>query len=69
LGEYLLRMYGLTRAYEEFGPDRAADWAAEQARRIFRYPDADLETTFEPVTDGWQITVPRIALVGVGRKL
>jgi hypothetical protein len=67
LGDYLLRMYGLTKAYAEFGPDRAASWAAEQAQQIFRYPGGP-ETTFEPVPGGWQITVPRIALVGVGRK-
>lgn len=67
LGEYLLRMYGLTKAYAEFGAERAAKWAAEQARQIFRYPGG-LETTLDPVSGGWQITVPRIALVGVGRK-
>jgi SAM-dependent methyltransferase len=67
LGEYLLRMYGLTRACAEFGTERAASWAADQARQIFRYPGGP-ETTLEPASGGWQITVPRIALVGVGRK-
>lgn len=68
LGEYLLRMYGLTRACAEFGQDRAATWAAEQAQQIFCYPGGP-ETTLEQVAGNWQITVPRIALVGVGRKL
>ncbi len=66
LGQYLVRMYGLTRACEEFGEAGAASWAAEQARQIFRYPD--LEISVEQVAEGWQVTIPRIALVGVGRK-
>lgn len=69
MGEYLVDMYGLAKARKMLGGAGAARWAVEQAIRIFRYPDGR-KTTMEhvPGGGGWRITIPRVAIVGVGRK-
>jgi hypothetical protein len=69
IGEYLVDMYGLSRVREKLGAERASRWAVERAKQIFRYPDG-LETTMEQLGrgDSWRITIPRLAIVGVGRK-
>jgi hypothetical protein len=38
LGEYLVDMYGLSKAVESMGPQQAHQWAIEQAKSIFKYP-------------------------------
>ncbi|HEU5158459.1 MAG TPA: class I SAM-dependent methyltransferase [Streptosporangiaceae bacterium] len=74
LGKYLVNMYGLNRAREAFGDLRAFRWAADKAQSIFNYPDANgtfKKSTMEYLDDQglWRFTIPRIALVGVGRKM
>ncbi|MGP9018911.1 class I SAM-dependent methyltransferase [Streptomyces sp. BR1] len=73
LGEYLVDMYGLSRAQRSLGDSAAFRWAFARAREIFRYPPGEGALT-ESVTEnlggtrGWRCTVPRRAVVGVGRK-
>lgn len=74
LGEYLVNMYGLSRAREALGDQQAFRWAVNQGETIFRYPGRDgnlLKSTAEYVDDEnhWRFTIPRMAIVGVGRKL
>lgn len=70
LGEYLVNMYGLSKAREMFGDRKAFRWAIYQAKRIFRHPDGAETTIVQETGSGsWRVTVPRVAIVGVGRKL
>jgi|SRR5450756_176282 len=69
VGEYLVNMYGLSNACDALGEEEAAHWAVREARQIFQYPDG-LQTTVQQLADDrWMMTIPRIAIVGVGRKL
>ncbi|MCO6005450.1 class I SAM-dependent methyltransferase [Actinoallomurus purpureus] len=72
LGEYLVNMYGLCKKEAELGVEGASRWAVGEAKRIFHYDDGEpLHSTMEYVDDlgAWELTIPRKALVGVGRKL
>jgi SAM-dependent methyltransferase len=74
LGEYLVNMYGLCKVRDSLGDRGAFRWAAEKALDIFRYHDNDgtvIHGTVEYVDrlGAWQFTLPRKAIVGVGRKL
>lgn len=74
LGEYLVNMYGLSKAEESQGKERAFRWAADQGKAIFRYQD-DGGTASESVIEyvdeiqAWRFTIPRRAAVGVGKKV
>jgi ubiquinone/menaquinone biosynthesis C-methylase UbiE len=74
LGEYLLNMYGLCKIEESLGTERASRWAADQGKEIFQYPREDgtvQKSALEYVEelDVWRFTIPRRAIVGIGRKL
>lgn len=73
MGEYLVDMYGLTKATEMFGRTGACAWAAAQADELFRYPDETLgadrsRVEYDEFTDRWRCVVPRRAVVGIGVK-
>jgi hypothetical protein len=73
LGEYLVNMYGLVRAQELMGKQEAFRWAVERGKEIFRYAGPDETITgcsveYVPERRVWRATLPRKALVGVGRK-
>ncbi|MGQ3550042.1 class I SAM-dependent methyltransferase [Streptomyces rochei] len=72
IGRYLLNMYGLVKVFEGRTEAEAYRWVAETAKAVFRYPDtpgslASCELRREEATGGWRVTVPRRAVVGVGR--
>jgi SAM-dependent methyltransferase len=73
LGRYLLNMYGLEKVSRVWGP--AADrWVINQAKKIFRYvqPSGGVDgysLDYDPSTSTWCATVPRVAIVGIARKL
>jgi ubiquinone/menaquinone biosynthesis C-methylase UbiE len=69
LGRYLLDMYGLVEI-DRLYDGQAERWAIERARTIFRYPgeDGQLTVRYDESSAAWQCTVPRMAIVGVGRK-
>ncbi|MEV5749482.1 class I SAM-dependent methyltransferase [Actinoallomurus sp. NPDC052308] len=74
LGEYLVNMYGLCRIQESLGEQEAFRWALDRAKQIFQYDNGDdepLRGTLEYDSDlrSWRMTIPRKALVGVGRRL
>ncbi len=74
LGEYLVNMYGLCKIPADLDAEEAFRWAVERAKGIFEYHDADggtLRSALEFVEGlrSWQMTIPRKALVGVGRRL
>ncbi|MFB6849651.1 class I SAM-dependent methyltransferase [Streptomyces sp. NPDC056373] len=73
LGRYLVDMYGLVALVDEYGPEDAARRAFELACDIFQYerPEpARSAVCAEPDTvgDQWTVTMPREALVAVGRR-
>ncbi|GGK72913.1 class I SAM-dependent methyltransferase [Mangrovihabitans endophyticus] len=68
LGRYLLDMYGLVSIAHAFG-DQADRVVIERARRIFQEPMTP-GLRVQPQPDGqWRCTVPRTAVIGIGRKL
>jgi ubiquinone/menaquinone biosynthesis C-methylase UbiE len=72
LGRYLLDMYGLVEI-ERIHDGTAERWAIERARTIFRYPGeqdhlSQLSVRYDEDAKTWRCTVPRMAIVGVGRK-
>jgi SAM-dependent methyltransferase len=72
LGRYLLDMYGLVEI-DRLHDGQAARWAIERARTIFRYPRehgevGQLSVRYDDDAEAWRCTVPRMAIVGVGRK-
>lgn len=73
IGRYLLHMYGLVKVFDGRTEQEACRWVAERAKAVFRYrePDgtyAESEVRQEEATDTWHATVPRRAVVGVGRR-
>jgi ubiquinone/menaquinone biosynthesis C-methylase UbiE len=67
VGAYLRDMYGLTGLEATWGA-QTPRWTIDRAKQIFRYDDLEPTTVQDPATGEWLCTVPRIALVGVGRK-
>ncbi|MGA4846176.1 class I SAM-dependent methyltransferase [Streptomyces sp. G5(2025)] len=72
IGRYLLNMYGLVKVFDGRTDDEAYRWVTETARAIFRYPEgegslAESELRYEEADRKWRITIPRRAVVGVGR--
>jgi ubiquinone/menaquinone biosynthesis C-methylase UbiE len=72
LGRYLLDMYGLVKIDSIWG-DQADRWVIEQAEEIFRYPNGsckphEFTVVFDASSDVWRSTIPRMAVVGIGRK-
>lgn len=72
LGRYLLDMYGLVEV-ERLATGEASRWAIEQAKQIFRYPDkpgwmSEFSVRYDEIEATWRCTIPRMAIVGVGRK-
>jgi ubiquinone/menaquinone biosynthesis C-methylase UbiE len=77
LADYLLDMYGLVKLVDRFSSLDALRRVYHMARRIFRY---DYQTmglmpsfgvpriTASRNSDGWQVEMPRVALVGCGTK-
>ncbi|MFJ2773995.1 class I SAM-dependent methyltransferase [Streptomyces sp. NPDC087300] len=73
IGKYLLNMYGLTKLLKDRDEADAYRWTAKTAQSIFRYEDAkggllEAELGFDEESDAWRITIPRRAVVGIGRK-
>lgn len=73
LGRYLLNMYGLVKVDRVQG-GQADRWVIEKAREIFRYPTRSgaveqLSVGHDPHAGAVRCTVPRMAVVGVGRKM
>lgn len=74
LGRYLADMYGLVGLVDEYGPEFGHRRAFELACDIFRYeehePGRREVRVFPDAAQGtWTATMPREALVGIGRKL
>ncbi|MFE3525743.1 class I SAM-dependent methyltransferase [Streptomyces sp. NPDC059161] len=72
VGRYLLDMYGLTEI-ARLHPADADHHTIERAKAIFRQERADgsLETArveYDGSAGTWKCTVPRVAVLGVGRK-
>lgn len=71
LGEYLVKMYGLSRAYNG-NAHQTYLWATEKAELIFNQRDEPTVSASRRddnlAGDPWRISIPRSALVGVGRK-
>ncbi|MGW0394926.1 class I SAM-dependent methyltransferase [Streptomyces sp. NPDC003042] len=73
IGRYLLNMYGLVKVFEGRTEEEAYRWVAETAKAIFRYPagpdgkPVESELVHEEATRTWRITIPRRAVVGIGR--
>ncbi|MDR3082469.1 MAG: class I SAM-dependent methyltransferase [Streptomyces sp.] len=72
IGRYLLHMYGLVKVFDGRTDREAYRWVAERAKSIFRYAEEDgslteTELRHDDATGSWHITVPRRAIVGVGR--
>jgi SAM-dependent methyltransferase len=73
VGRYLLHMYGLVKVFDGRTEEEAYRWVAERARAVFRYTEADgsvtgTELRRDDTTGEWRLTVPRRAVVGVGRR-
>lgn len=73
LGRYLLHMYGLVKALDGRTEEQAYRWVAERARSVFRYVETSgsvtgTELRRNDTTGEWHMTVPRRAVVGVGRR-
>jgi SAM-dependent methyltransferase len=73
LGRYLVDMYGLVTLVDEYGPEGAGRRAFELACDIFQYerPEPDRRAVcaeHDAERDRWKVTMPREALVCVGRK-
>jgi SAM-dependent methyltransferase len=72
LGRYLLDMYGLAEIDSVWG--RYADrWVIERTKEIFRYlrescKPHEFAAVFAASVGVWRSTIPRVAVVGVGRK-
>lgn len=64
-------MYGLVKVFEGRTEQEAYRWVAETAKAVFRYPDAEGGLASSELrqegTGGWRVTIPRRAVVGVGR--
>jgi SAM-dependent methyltransferase len=72
LGRYLLDMYGLV-GVERMHNGPAERWAIERAKAIFQYPAEHGDMShwslyYDENVAAWRCTVPRMALVAVGRK-
>ncbi|MDX2394510.1 class I SAM-dependent methyltransferase [Streptomyces sp. DK15] len=73
IGRYLLNMYGLVKVFEGRTEEEAYRWVTETAKAIFRYPagpdglPGESELVREEATGLWRLTIPRRAVVGVGR--
>ncbi|MDQ0937541.1 class I SAM-dependent methyltransferase [Streptomyces turgidiscabies] len=72
IGRYLLNMYGLVKVFDGRTENEAYRWVTETAKSIFRYPDGEgslaaAELRYEEGTGKWRLTIPRRAVVGVGR--
>jgi ubiquinone/menaquinone biosynthesis C-methylase UbiE len=72
MGDYLVSMYGLTRAESEFGDYKARLWAVQQARQIFGAGQDGAGTEgglrFEKAHRRWTMEIPRQAVLGLGQK-
>ncbi len=73
LGKYLVHMYGLVKLVSELGDEAAYMQALELAREVFHYPATDagyreVRSERSHASGTWSVTLPREALVGVGRK-
>jgi SAM-dependent methyltransferase len=73
MGDYLVRMYGLTKAELEFGEHEARLWAVRRAQEIFRSKQ-DRRCTdenglrYDDVGRTWTIELQRWAVIGLGQK-
>ncbi|CAL9618997.1 class I SAM-dependent methyltransferase [Streptomyces sp. NPDC058947] len=72
VGRYLLHMYGLVKVFDGRTEREAYRWVADRAKSVFRYAETDGSVTGtalrrDDTTGEWHITVPRRAVVGVGR--
>lgn len=73
IGRYLLHMYGLVKVFDGRAEQEAYRWVAERAKSVFRYTGKDgsvteTELRREDATGHWHLTVPRRAIIGVGRR-
>jgi len=74
IGKYLVKMYGLMPPAAELEEQSGWLWAADRAQEIFQYDDngstaKNGQVWYDPAKEAWRISVPRRAIVGIGRKV